>query len=85
MAERIPIIAGNWKMFKTSAEAKDLVSALLPLVEKRSHCQIVVCPPFTALCEVATLLLGRSRDAAAKPLNPYVMSILTTRSTYVNL
>lgn len=56
MAECTPIIAGNWKMFKTSVKAKDLVSALLPLVEKSSHCQVVVCPPFTALCEVATLV-----------------------------
>ncbi len=44
---RTPIIAGNWKMNKTPAEAAELVQALKPLV-KDAKCTVVVCVP--ALC-----------------------------------
>jgi triosephosphate isomerase len=48
MARKI-IIAGNWKMNKTVAEAKALVKELKSLVADVSGAEIVVCPPFTAL------------------------------------
>ena len=51
---RKPIIAGNWKMNKTPSEAKELVSALVPLV-KDAKCDVVVCTPavdFVAVNEV---------------------------------
>lgn len=44
---RKPIIAGNWKMNKTPAEAVALVTELIPLV-KDAACDVVVCP--TAVC-----------------------------------
>jgi len=53
---RIPIIAGNWKMNKTIAEARELVGALrdeLTRVAADGKVQIVLCPPFIALAEVA--------------------------------
>ncbi len=56
---RKQIIAGNWKMNNTAAEAKELISALKPLV-KGAKAEVVVCPPFTALAE-AQKLLKRSR------------------------
>ncbi len=43
---RKPIIAGNWKMNKTQAEATALIDALKPLV-KDAECDVVVCVPFT--------------------------------------
>src|SRR6266496_2849964 len=46
---RQPIIAGNWKMFKTLAETSAFFNALLPAVQHVEHCDIVVAPPFTAL------------------------------------
>jgi triosephosphate isomerase (TIM) len=46
---RRPVIAGNWKMYKTQAEARAFFSAFLPLVQGCTHCDIVVAPPFTAL------------------------------------
>ena len=45
---RKPIIAGNWKMNKTMAETKDMISALKPLVEN-ADCDVVLCVPFTDL------------------------------------
>ena len=54
---RKPIIAGNWKMNKTPAEAVELVKGLIPLV-KDAKCDVVVCP--TAVCPVSyTHLSGR--------------------------
>ena len=51
---RKPIIAGNWKMNKTPSEARELVSALVPLVQD-AKCDVVVCTPavdFAAVSEV---------------------------------
>ena len=52
---RKPIIAGNWKMNKTPAEAAELVKALVPAV-KDADCDVVVCVPavcFAAVQEAA--------------------------------
>jgi triosephosphate isomerase len=56
MAERFPLIAGNWKMNKTIEEAKALVEALLPQIEGVEYCEVALCPPFTALTAVAELI-----------------------------
>ena len=54
---RKPIIAGNWKMNMTPAEAKELVTALVPLV-KDAACEVVICPPFVDLCAVKPIIEG---------------------------
>jgi len=54
---RQPIIAGNWKMNNTIEEAKNLIKNLLPLIEKRDR-EVIVCPSFVCLSEVAKLLQG---------------------------
>lgn len=46
---RTPLIAGNWKMYKTVHEAEDLIAALLPRVAAVEGVEIAICPPFTAL------------------------------------
>src|ERR1019366_3413545 len=46
---RRPVIAGNWKMFKTQSEARAYFAALAPLVARSTHCDIIVAPPFTSL------------------------------------
>src|SRR5437870_13087169 len=46
---RKPIIAGNWKMFKTTKETSAFFDALIPQVQNVEHCDIVVAPPYTAL------------------------------------
>ena len=48
-AMRVPLIAGNWKMHKTIAEAEALIAALLPRVSSVQRTEIAICPPFTAL------------------------------------
>ncbi len=55
---RKPIVAGNWKMNKTVAEARELVSALVPLVKDMDAVSVVLCPPATAIVPVNALLAG---------------------------
>ena len=43
---RRPVIAGNWKMYKTPTEAAGFLHDLAPLVAAASRAEIVVCPPF---------------------------------------
>ena len=54
---RKPIIAGNWKMNKTAAEAAELINELKPLVAK-SKPEVVVCVPYTDLWTVAEAIKG---------------------------
>jgi triosephosphate isomerase len=46
---RVPVIAGNWKMYKTAREAGEAVRSLGSLVADVTDVEVVVCPPFTAL------------------------------------
>lgn len=48
-AERVPLVAGNWKMHKTVQEAEDFIGALLPRVSSLQRAEVAICPPFTAL------------------------------------
>lgn len=49
MATRRPVIAGNWKMFKTVSEAEDYAVKFLEEVKDITDIDIVLCAPFTAL------------------------------------
>jgi triosephosphate isomerase (TIM) len=53
---RVPIIAGNWKMFKTAGQAVFLVQDLEALVADASGVEAVVCPPAIALRSVSVVL-----------------------------
>jgi triosephosphate isomerase len=55
---RIPLIAANWKMHKTIAEAEDFVGALLPQVSTADGIDVAVCPPFLALSAVVDSTRG---------------------------
>jgi triosephosphate isomerase len=46
---RVPVIAGNWKMHKTIAEAEMFIGGLLPRVSTATGVEIAICPPYTAL------------------------------------
>lgn len=53
MADRKPLIAGNWKMYKTVSEAVDTARDLAQRVSKVSDVDIMIAPTFTALAPVA--------------------------------
>lgn len=56
--ERTPLVAGNWKMNKTIAEARELVATMLPALQGVQGVEKVLCPPFMALFPVAAMLTG---------------------------
>src|SRR5688572_24244411 len=63
---RKPILAGNWKMFKTASETRAFVRAFKPLVESAKDREIVLCAPFTALWTLVEELKGSSISAGAQ-------------------
>ena len=69
--ERKLIIAGNWKMNKTAAEALDLVQGLKRELANIKEVDIVVCPPFTALREVSKAILNSSIRLGAQNMSEH--------------
>ena len=67
--ERKLIIAGNWKMNKTVAEALALVSDLKLELANIREVDIVVCPPFTALESVSKAILDSSLRLGAQNMS----------------
>ncbi len=67
--KRKPIIAGNWKMNKTAAEARDLASKLIPLVAAAKDREIVLGPAFTALQSVAEAIKGTNISLSAQNMH----------------
>jgi triosephosphate isomerase (TIM) len=65
---RTPLIAGNWKMFKTVGEAVAFVTDLRPLVKEAATVDIVVAPPFTAVHAAAGAARGSNIRVAAQNL-----------------
>ena len=65
---RTPLIAGNWKMFKTVQEAVAFVNELRSLVHGVNDVDIVVAPTFTALHAVASALRDANIGVAAQNL-----------------
>ena len=63
---RIPVIAGNWKLFKTIGESVALVNELKPLVANSQGVEIVVAPVFTALSRVYDAIEGSNIRLAAQ-------------------
>ena len=62
---RKPIIAGNWKMNKTVAEAKALIEELKPLV-KKSKPEVVICVPYTDLWAASELVANTNIKLGAE-------------------
>ena len=63
---RTPLIAGNWKLYKTIAESVDMVNELKSLVPETSGVDIVVAPVFTALNSVSAALAGSNIAMSAQ-------------------
>jgi len=66
---RKKIIAGNWKMNKNLMESQYLISKLASgLSSKKLNCEVIVCPPFTSLSEVNTLIKNTPLKLGAQNL-----------------
>src|SRR5881394_745414 len=75
--ERKLIIAGNWKMNKTVAEALDLVHGLKLELSSVKEVDMVVCPPFTALSEVSKAILDSNIALGAQNMSEHNVGAFT--------
>jgi triosephosphate isomerase len=66
---RRPVIAGNWKMYKTQEEARAYFSVFAPLIQDSTHCDIIVAPPFTALAASVEAAKGTPISIAAQNMH----------------
>jgi len=55
---RTPLIAGNWKMHKTLAEARELVAGIRDGIGDVAGVEVLICPPFTLLFPMAKAVAG---------------------------
>lgn len=66
MSTRKPLIAGNWKMYKTVSEAVQTASQLKDLVSDSEDVDVMIAPPFTALYPVYETLKDSSIETGAQ-------------------
>ena len=67
---RKPIIAGNWKLYKTISEARELATKLKEGLADVSDREIIIAPVFTALAPLAAELAGSNIQLAAQNCHP---------------
>ena len=77
---RVPLIAGNWKMYKTEREAEDLIQALLPRVSAVDGVDVAICVPYTDLRAMVDSARGSRVEVFAQnmhqdPEGPYTGEI----------
>ncbi len=75
--DRKLIVAGNWKMNKTVAEALDLISDLKIELANVKEVDIVVCPPFTALGGVSKAILDSNLRLGAQNMSQHNVGAYT--------
>ncbi len=63
-----PVMAGNWKMYKTPADTVAFFEAFRPLVAATRHCEIVICPPFLDLPAAVESARGTNMQIGAQTL-----------------
>jgi len=63
---RKPVIAGNWKMYKTIEETVGFIQKIRPVADNARHCEVIVAPPFTALRTAAEAARGSALKVAAQ-------------------
>jgi len=55
---RKPLMAGNWKMYKTAAETTAVFEKFLPLVASSTHCDVAICPTFVNIPAAVSAAAG---------------------------
>ena len=66
---RTSLVAGNWKMNKTVAEARELVTAMSAKLGEIANVEAVLCPPFLAIPALAEMLKGSGIGLGAQNLH----------------
>jgi triosephosphate isomerase len=68
-SSRTPLIAGNWKMYKTIAQAEEFVAALLPRVSGVQRAEVAICAPFIALAALVDSTRGSPVEVFAQNMH----------------
>ncbi len=66
---RTPLIAGNWKMYKTIAEAEEYIQGLLPRLSGVEGVDVALCVPFTALAAMVDSVRGSRVEIYAQNMH----------------
>mgnify|MGYP000918989166 CR=1 FL=1 len=66
---RTPVVAANWKMHKTQAEAQQFLADFVPRAQAITGVEMVICPPFTALAAAAEGLKGTGIGLGAQNMS----------------
>jgi triosephosphate isomerase (TIM) len=69
MAERVPLVAANWKMHKTIAETEAFLDAFLPRAAELGDTELVVCPPYPSLGAAVARCAGSPVRVAAQNMH----------------
>jgi triosephosphate isomerase (TIM) len=69
MAERTPLVAANWKMYKTVVDTEAFLDALLPRVPGLGPAELVVCPPYPSLAAAVARCAGSGVRVAAQNMH----------------
>ena len=77
---RTPLVAGNWKMYKTEEQAEEYIQALLPRVSATDGAEVAICVPFTDLRAMVDSARGSRVEVYAQnmhfePEGPYTGEI----------
>ena len=75
--QRTPLIAGNWKMHKTVAEARALADDLVGRLKPADIVDVAVCPPFTALAQVVERARGSGIAVIAQNMHHEISGAFT--------
>jgi triosephosphate isomerase len=65
---RKPVMAGNWKMYKTAAETAAFFQKFLPMVAGATHAEVAICPPFVNLPAAVDAARGSAIEIGAQNL-----------------
>jgi triosephosphate isomerase (TIM) len=69
VSARTPLIAANWKMHKTEAQAEEYIQALLPRVSAADGVEIAVCVPYTDLRAMVDSVRGSRVEVYAQNMH----------------
>ena len=76
-SRRRPLVAANWKMYKTAKEAEQFLRDFAAKLPADLPCDVVICPPFTALSAAAALVAGKKIGLGAKNMNQNAEGAIT--------
>ncbi|HEY7891596.1 MAG TPA: triose-phosphate isomerase [Solirubrobacteraceae bacterium] len=76
-SERVPLVAGNWKMHKTEEEAEQYIQALLPRVSSVSGVDVAICVPFTDLRAMVDSARGSRVEVYAQNMHQEAQGAFT--------